>query len=38
MSAAPSPLVDRAIGCAIAVGVLCMTLLIVGFILVNAAE
>lgn len=31
----PAPSVERAIGCAIAVGILCMTLLILGVILIS---
>lgn len=35
MNDAPSPTVDRVISCVIAVGVLCLTLLIVGAILIS---
>lgn len=35
MNASGPPSFDRAIGCAIAAGVVCMTLLIVGLILVS---
>jgi hypothetical protein len=35
MNGAPSPSLDRAISCAMALGILCMTLLILGVVLLS---
>lgn len=36
MSGPPSPAVDRAISCGLVIGVICMTLLILGVIMISA--
>jgi hypothetical protein len=36
MNETPSPSVDRAISCGLVVGIICMTLLILGMVLVTA--